>query len=263
MWTLEESQSELKDSIRELYAVLRKYNKPGHVTGCPHCTPEEYGRLLESRPLRDLDWPQLEHFAFKAMTTMGTLDDFKRFLPRLLELITLKHFPLTVDPQTVLGKIAYAERDPMRKPNEGRAFNGREREAIERFLAAWWRRELAHDPDDDYGRCNVLECIGCATGDIAPYLAIWSFADGLSAALHLAKLVNGSSDEFYSGRKAGFCFWSREERDCDQQLMAWLRTERCREILERPLFDETAGVHTDKLYAALGVLEFLAAQQPR
>lgn len=85
MSSFDETKAELKQAIHELYATFRGYHQRLKVEF--YDTHDDV-RLLESRPLHDLQWPQLERLANKALTTMGTLEDFKRFLPRLLELVT-------------------------------------------------------------------------------------------------------------------------------------------------------------------------------
>jgi hypothetical protein len=218
---------------------------------------------LEVRPLSELGWPELEKYAHKALTTMGTLDDFKRFLPRLLELVahaTKKpHLILPCDPQIILGKISYAQNRPD-VPQSQQGFTSKELKAIEVFLTAWWRRELARMPEpDEYDRADVLEAIGCATHDVAPYLDIWSSANGLSASAHLAKLVNACAAEIYNARNIELAFWSRDLSTCELQLTSWLRSPVPRQILESSILGGQAGRWEQELSNALSVLEHLAA----
>src|SRR5947209_17683309 len=71
------------DGLYETFARSR-FHHP--LTGCPHCTSAEDARLVRSKPLHQLEPASLERLAFKALTTLGTLEDLKHFLPRLLEL---------------------------------------------------------------------------------------------------------------------------------------------------------------------------------
>lgn len=87
---------------------------------------------LHARPLRALGAAELGRYAFKALTTWGSEDDLRHFLPRILELVARDE--LGVDAQIVLGKLAYGEWE--RWPEAERA-------AIEALLAAWLESVLS------------------------------------------------------------------------------------------------------------------------
>jgi hypothetical protein len=72
--------------IERLYQVFSRYGRPRELEGCPCCTePEEAAPLLRT-PLRTIGAPELERYAFKALTTWGAIYDYKYFIPRILEL---------------------------------------------------------------------------------------------------------------------------------------------------------------------------------
>src|SRR5688572_11844593 len=76
----------LAEAIEALYVAFGRYTLHHPVVGCPCCTSAEDDRLVRSKPLRRLTAADLERFAFNAVSTLGTVGDFKHFLPRLLEL---------------------------------------------------------------------------------------------------------------------------------------------------------------------------------
>ena len=78
---------ELRKAIADLYNVFEDYHLDSHVEGCPCCVTKDDKKLIEAKVLRELTADDLNHFAFNAMTTWGTVKDFKHFLPRLLELL--------------------------------------------------------------------------------------------------------------------------------------------------------------------------------
>jgi hypothetical protein len=89
-------QQALAAAVAGLYAAFARYKLHHPVTGCPCCTSAEDDRRVQSKPMHQLEAADLERYAFKAVTTLGTVDDLKHFLPRLLELAAAE------------GKVGYA-----------------------------------------------------------------------------------------------------------------------------------------------------------
>jgi len=82
---------ELGRAIDRLYEAFESYPLKERIDCCPHCELDAAERRLHIRPLRELTWPDLGIFSFKALTSFGDADDFRHFLPRLLELYVLDH----------------------------------------------------------------------------------------------------------------------------------------------------------------------------
>ena len=120
-------QSALGQSIERLYQVFAKYRTPSVIDGCPCCVSKSDEAALHSKALRYLDDTDISRYAFKAMTTWGSVADFKHYLPRILELLSTTDF--IVDTFVVLGKLDYGK---------WRTWEANEIAAIEKFLLAWW-----------------------------------------------------------------------------------------------------------------------------
>ncbi len=82
---------ELGHAIDGLYEAFGAYPLKERIDCCPHCELAAAERRLHIRPLRELTWTDLGIFSFKALTSFGDKDDFRHFLPRLLELYVLDH----------------------------------------------------------------------------------------------------------------------------------------------------------------------------
>lgn len=111
-----------------LYRVFSRYPFPSGMEGCPCCVSGEHLRLLRSKPLRRLGSEELSRYVFKAMTTWGTEDDFKYYLPRIFELY-ISGWDNT-DTFLVLDKLLYGQWQKW--PEE-------EQEAIRDYILNWWR----------------------------------------------------------------------------------------------------------------------------
>lgn len=71
------------NEIEALYVAFQKYPKPKSMESCPHCGQKSDGLLV--RALRDLQPEDLSEYAHRAISTWGSVADFKYFLPRLME----------------------------------------------------------------------------------------------------------------------------------------------------------------------------------
>jgi hypothetical protein len=79
-------------AIEAVYDSFSDVEKPSVVNGCPCCmTADEY-EALTAKPLRELSPKELNRYAFDVMLTMGSEDDYRYFLPRILEL-TIENDP--------------------------------------------------------------------------------------------------------------------------------------------------------------------------
>src|SRR4051812_3921753 len=127
--------NDLNQSVAGLYGAFAGYPLRSHIESCPCCRGPKETRHLHTKPLRELTAHDLELYAFRAMTTVGDVDDFRHFLPRILELLP-HDFP--VDKEVVLSKLKYA----------GWAqWPPAERAAVKRFLVDLWAWARHNAPD--------------------------------------------------------------------------------------------------------------------
>lgn len=117
----------LKTSIAHLYTTFARYPLRPDIDACPCCVSEDDQKKLSSKALQALESGDISRYAWKAMTTWGNVEDFKHFLPRLLELIATTG--IAYDAGVVLRKLTYASWHDW-APSE--------QEAIRSFVFAWW-----------------------------------------------------------------------------------------------------------------------------
>src|ERR1700759_162947 len=99
--------SELQQAIAGLYETFARYPQPASIHVCPCCTKADAVAPFIHTPLRSLRFEDLSDFAFSAMTTQGSVDDFRYLLPRLFESVTGE--PLACNPESLFGKLSYAK----------------------------------------------------------------------------------------------------------------------------------------------------------
>jgi hypothetical protein len=218
------AQSSLRAAIHELYRVFSKYHVHT-LTGCPHCTSEEEGRRLVSIPLRELSAEDLQRYSCKAMTTWGSVEDYKHFLPRLFELAAANGLASYLDLAVLFSKPKYGEWE---------RWPAVERRAVEGYFAALWLdllKTYPHALEAD----SCLCAIGQSVADLSNYLSAWERTDSLSAARHLADLID--ANQLAARRELGMrnAFWQTRAAQAEQIWQWLLRPER-KVQLERAFF---------------------------
>ena len=202
--------ADIRDAVRQLYAAFEPYRVSFPLVACDHCVDASHQQQISCRPLDQLTPDDLAFYAFKAITTFGTIHDFKHFLPRIFELLARKSdFP--VDPETVVGKLSFAE---------WRTWHRREQQAIERFLRAWWRHALESPDATPLSAC--LGAIARAIEDLTDFLAFWCDAMDRLAVARMRTAECICTELSLDG--SDWPFWE-EHPERRQQVLDWLRGE--------------------------------------
>lgn len=123
----------LKQAVEGLYLVFGVYPLSS-LEGCPCCVSATDKGQVTHRDLRELTEDDLGRYAGKAMTTWGTVEDFKHFLPRMFELTAAFRAPY--DEYPIFNKLEYGH---------WRTWPAVEIEAIERYCRALWDVLLVSD----------------------------------------------------------------------------------------------------------------------
>lgn len=196
----------LRIAIDACYAAFR-VPKPVHVEGCPCCSsPSELARLLEV-PLRDLEADDLGRYLRKAMTTIGTVDDFRYFFPRLADLVLSGRI---VEIEIFGGKLADGQWTTW--PDVERAAV---RALIEAMSDAFAEMTL-NDPD------AWLCAIGRASQDIRPHLD--KLLLGTPAAKANLGAIIEANEDVQSGGSVWNPYWNEAPENRDA-VITWMTSE--------------------------------------
>ncbi|MFI5493994.1 hypothetical protein [Actinoplanes sp. NPDC051859] len=77
----------LPAAIDTLYDAFADYRRPSSLDYCECCFEEEERRaVLATVPVRELPAATLRRYAANVLLTVGGVDDFRYFLPRILEI---------------------------------------------------------------------------------------------------------------------------------------------------------------------------------
>jgi hypothetical protein len=202
----------VQQAIDTAYRVFAPYPRPTTLTASPLRDADEILRTLTSAPLRDLAGEQIGPYAGWAMTTVGSLRDYKHFLPRILEQAVRRPIWVGTDPPTLASKLDMAE---------WRGWPAAEQDAVKDVFAAAWAQARAMHPDDieaDNWICGVA-ALGM---DVSQALAGWLSPPSRDAVLQLASFISLAPVRIFEGGGAEEGYWRPASR---QTVAAWLRSE--------------------------------------
>ncbi|WP_062431285.1 hypothetical protein [Herbidospora daliensis] len=162
-----------------LYAAFSRHPLPATIDVCDHCVTPEEVQATRAAPLRVLTASALAPYAGNAMSTWGDEEEFRYFLPRLLELLVLDEFDdWLADHLMVQVGVRWDD------------WPQRERDTILDVVGVWWEATLNHYPRE-VDVMGMIEIIGGNLGlDLAPYLAAWESNTTEAAARHMAWLMH-------------------------------------------------------------------------
>lgn len=233
-----DEQIALHEAIEKLYATFASYPLRHPVRGCTCCVSRADQERIASQALRQLDGDDLERFVWKAMSTWGDEDDFRHFLPRVLELMSdAQERSNLPDLFIIFGKLRHGHCE--RWPKQ-------EQDAITTYVLALWRWILVGHPgreEDTLVASAYLEAMGDGIDDFTPFLNAWRDMRMPSSLRQLSELIRYHS---WSGPLAQ-----------NKQILAWLREESTKQMLEEGFYASLDEDWAEELALATEVLEWL------
>lgn len=175
---------------------------------------------LQSAPLPKLNASQLTDYVGRAISTWGSVDDFKHYLPRILELTAQFDAPYAAS--IVFGKLEYAG---------WRAWPSTEVKAIEEYLLALWIHLLQHDSEKAAWEFNAyLQGILSLYTPPAVLLEHWANDHSKTATIRLAKFLYEEQTEIFGKNK-------KQGKGYDPALVNWLLSDEILARLEAAYFE--------------------------
>jgi hypothetical protein len=198
----------LEEAAERLYDAFGDVPRPQRVEGCPHCTGPDEDLPLVGRPLRELSAQDLSRYAFKAMSTWGTAEDFRYFAPRVLDL-------------TAAGAMAWPGFEVVcAKLSQAGLHTWTQQPAVEEFLRAFWTATLRQFPAS-VPVSEVAGGIAVVARDISPYLAEW---ERLDTAAYVRNLREVAESELNSLRPGWRLAEAGAVTESAGRLRQWLTT---------------------------------------
>lgn len=235
----------VKNVVRELYRVFRSHRTRHHPDGCPCCVSDSDKRRLLSKPLEQLTPDDLGRFAWKVLTTWGTVEDLKHFLPRLLELVATDECA-PFEREVLFGKL---------RLGGWRAWPNNERQVIDEYLNVVWRDCLESEAGCVW--LDELLCgLGNAVDDVTPLLQGWTKCRLHTGYEHLVHFIDWNSATLLKRRHLANPFWSAAETQM-RQVIDWLASPQTVQTLEQLFAMEPDAPFSDAIAIAADRLSLL------
>lgn len=197
---------------------------------------------MRSSPLRQLSSNALTKFSMKALTTWGNEDEFRHYLPRMLELIVCE--PGWTEITTLFGKL---------RTGDWRTWPCDEQRAIETYFVTLWRAMLRGEIDVSLADLALgASNAGLPLGEA---ISLWRQSTGVDPALQLAYLILLERNELLHSGTFGHR-WSDETR---QELATLVHSAECRQRLEDAFFQLEDPAQVDIVSRAVGILDTMMA----
>jgi hypothetical protein len=205
----------LQQAIDAAYRVFAPYPQPTALDASPLRDADEILRTLTSAPLRELTEEQIGSYACWAMSTVGSVWDYKHFLPRILEQAVLRRVDVGSEPPIIASKLDMAE---------WRRWPATEQDAVRDVFAAAWAQARAMHPDDI--EADIWLCGIAALGmDVSEALAGWLIPPSRDAVLQLASFIGLAPVRVLREDDGEGGFWSDVDPAARQSVAAWLQSD--------------------------------------
>ncbi len=228
----------LKSAISTLYEVFGKYTSEDLYFCDCGCTDEGEVKKLTAKPLRELTEDALESYQFSAMYTIGGLEHYKHFLPRIFELASLDRvYGIGLD--EIHYKLAYAN---------WTEWEASEVEAIKDFVLWDWVDRANH---------GIGEVNGFTLSAYSDYLGLpeviklWRITDSEAALRNFVVFF------FYHGNELLAKGLKVNEKRYKEEFISMIREEGLMGKLEEAFFayETTDPEYAEKVSVVLQMIE--------
>jgi len=199
-------------ALDAVYDAFAGYPRPLQMEAAPTRDPAKILATLSSAPLRDLTGEQIGPYAGWALSTVGSVRDYKHFLPRIIEQAILGPNWMGTRPPVTASRLNIAEWRAWPRPEHAAA--------LEVFVAAL--RDSFHQHPDDGGDASEWLCALAVLGeDVRPLLREWASEPSGNALLQIANLATELS-AFASLDAREQIFWADVRSETRAEIVSWL-----------------------------------------
>ncbi|WP_141514351.1 MULTISPECIES: hypothetical protein [unclassified Rhizobium] len=171
------ARQDLEDSLETLYPAFFEYPFPSSLDASPLRDAEKILTALKSAPLREINAAELGPYAASAITTVGSVDDFRHFLPRILHCALFNTSAPGFEPPTVASKLLLCD---------WQQWPIAQQTAIANFFYSAWAYKRLQDPDSGASAWDWIVAIAMLDLQFQPCLDLWLKQPMPNAFLQLA-----------------------------------------------------------------------------
>ena len=215
----------LKISIEKLYDIFAKYQGLSKLEGSPlHDDLETWNKQIRSKKLRELTDDDLSLFAGKVILTWGDENDYRFYLPRILELTAELKTPYDI--WTLYSRLEDAN---------WKTWHSDEQTAINEFTIELWNNLLTDNSEKaEWEFKDYFHSIAYFYPDFSEILKVWETNDSFGSIKHLTNYIFEERQHLFDNNYID----SIEKNTKNiEQFKTWLTSDNILKKTEKAFYD--------------------------
>jgi len=220
------STDALRSAIERCYDAFAREPRPTRWRAAPSRDGDALLGALTAVPLRDLSDEVIGPYSGWAITTVGSAQDYRYFLPRILALAVTSTGSVGADPPVIVGRLKMSHWETWPTAQCDAVLNLFETAflfALEGEGRGWM--------DSEIWLCGLARL----DRPMEPFLLAWAEANSAEAGLQLSHFVRGNAKRLARGDSIASGFWEDVDTSVRQQVSTWLLSDQVRDRLEAAL----------------------------
>lgn len=213
----------LLSAIERGYEAFAREPRPTHWRAAPGRDGDALLQMLTAVPLHELSDDAIDPYASWAITTVGSAQDYRYFLPRILELAVAGTGSVGADPPVIVSRL---------KMSQWENWPAAQRDAVLNLFEAAFLGSLEGEGHGWMEIENWLCGLASLDRPLEPFLRAWAEASSAEAGLQLSRFVQGDAKRLARGDSIASGFWDEVDIGIRQRVSAWLLSEAVRHRLE-------------------------------
>jgi hypothetical protein len=184
-----------RENIEKIYAVFNKYQLNGKIEKCPcGCISNEEEQKIYSTTLMNLSADDLGFYNRKAMSTWGNIENYKHFLPRIIEIYKENKTNGWIDLDTIYDKLEYAK---------WIEWNKEEQNLISKLIEIDWT-DLVNNSDNEISLDSFESYSNFI--DVNSLIQLWEFPKNKIALKNFVEFFYINNNEFIYPEKNHYLY---------------------------------------------------------
>jgi hypothetical protein len=225
----------LKISIEKLYDIFAKYQGLSKLEGSPlYDDLETWNKQLRSKKLRELTDEDLSLFAGKVILTWGDENDYRFYLPRILELTAELKTPYDI--WTLYSRLEDAN---------WKTWNADELTAINDFTIELWNNLLTDNSEKaEWQFKDYFHSIAYFYPNFSEILKVWESNDSFASIKHLTNYIFEERQHLFDNNYID----SIEKNTKNiEQFKTWLTSDNILKKIEQAFYDNEKSEIAERL----------------
>jgi hypothetical protein len=225
----------LKISIEKLYDIFAKYQGLSRLEGSPlYDDLETWNKQLRSKKLTVLTAEDLSLFAGKVILTWGDENDYRFYLPRILELTAELKTPYDI--WTLYSRLEDAN---------WKTWNADEQAAINDFTIELWNNLLIDNSKKaEWEFKDYFHAIANFYPDFSQVLKVWETNDSLTSVKHLTNYIFDERQNLFDNN-----YIDSVEKNTKniEQFQIWLTSDKTIKKIEKAFYENDKNEIAERL----------------